>query len=679
MEQKKSKEIKTENNNKSKVQNKKKEEEPKKLTKINTSTRNGPQNNKNECLHTIDNEHRRITTDYLGDKVKASGKGDKTKNTTPKKVQTIAKKKMMNKKIDNDDEDNVLARSMSFKISYKNEKQISKKEEKPKENKKNYTKITKKPLAKKKDKPSNNNTNQDAEAIFNYKGIDTTIQIHTDDKMKDIIDKFVQKAGIQRDDIIFMYNGVQINENLSFTQQVNDDDNNRKKLNIIVAEIVDNKDEPKQSEVISNYLICPECYDNIILNIKNYKINYKCKNNHTKNQMMLNEYEKLQKIDLTKIKCEQCEKSTKRDTFNNTFYYCFDCKKSICPLCKNSHDPNHKLFNYDDKNYYCEKHNEQFIEYCQKCEKNLCFLCKNEHTDHENIKNLQDMIIPKEEILIQLKITEHLISEIKQTVENIKFKLNCFVENIDTFYKINRNFVDNYDVKHRNYEILQNLKEILNNNKFLIKELESINREQLFPNKISNILNIYDKITIKSEQIIYPNGDKYIGELKDNQKNGKGILYYNEKDKERRFYYEGEWKNDKREGKGIIYWRNNDVYNGEWVDDNMEGKGIFYYDEGDIYDGCWKNNKKEGKGNCSFMNGNKYEGEWVNNVVEGKGIYYFSNGNKYIGEFKNGKVEGKGVMFYQNGEIEVGLYSKGKITGKYALLDSKGKISTQKQ
>ena len=131
MEQKKSKEIKTENNNKSKVQNKKKEEEPKKLTKINTSTRNGPQNNKNECLHTIDNEHRRITTDYLGDKVKASGKGDKTKNTTPKKVQTIAKKKMMNKKIDNDDEDNVLARSMSFKISYKNEK--SKKEEKPKE------------------------------------------------------------------------------------------------------------------------------------------------------------------------------------------------------------------------------------------------------------------------------------------------------------------------------------------------------------------------------------------------------------------------------------------------------------------------------------------------------------------------------------------------------------------
>ena len=628
-------------------------------------------------MHTIENQHRKVSTDCLNNK-----KGEAKKNSTPKKVQGIGKKKMLNKKIDNDDEDNVLARSMSFRIPYKNEK--SKKEEKPKEKpkelKKNYTKVTKKPLNKKKDKPSNlNDKNQESEAIFNYNGIDTTIQIHTEDKMKDIIDKYIQKAGIQRDNVIFMYNGVQINEDFSFTQQANDDDNNRKKVNIMVVDI-DNKDEePKQSEAISNYLICPECYENIVLKIKNYKINYKCKNNHTINQMMLHDYEKLQKIDLTKIKCEQCEKCTKRDTFNNIFFYCYNCKKSICPLCKNSHDPQHKLFNYDDKNFYCETHNEQFIEYCQKCEKNLCFLCKNEHTNHEKIINLQEMIIPKEEILIQFKITEHLINEIKQFVENIKNKLNNFVENIDTFYKINKNFIDNYDVKHRNYEILQNLKEILNNNKFLIKELESINREQLFPNKISNIFNIYDKISAKNEQIIYPNGDKYIGEIKDNQKNGKGILYYNSKDEEKRFYYEGEWKNDKREGKGVIYWRNNDVYNGEWQDDFMEGKGIFYDDKGDIYDGCWKKNKREGKGNCSFMNGNKYEGDWVNNVIEGKGTLYFSNGNKYIGEFKNGKVEGKGVMFYENGEIEVGVYSKGKITGKYALLDSKGKISTLKQ
>ena len=468
--QKKSKEIKTENNNKSKIQNKKKEE-PKKGIKIISSNKNGPQKNNNERFNTIQNEHRKICTASLGD-IKESGKGEAKKNITPKKDQIIEKKKLLTNKIDNDDDDKILARSMSFRISSKNEKQISKKEEKPKEVK---AKITKKPLNKKKDKPLSNK-NQELEAIFNYKGEDTTIQIHADDKMKEIINKYVNKSEIKRDNIIFMYNGVQINEDFSITHQVNNEDNNRKKLNILVADI-DNSNEPKQSEVISNYFICPECYENIVLNIKDYKINYKCKNNHTKNQMMLNEYEKLQKIDLTKIKCEQCEKCTKRDTFNNEFFYCFVCKKNICPLCKNSHDPKHKLFNYDYKNYNCEKHNEQFIEYCQECEKNLCFLCKNEHNTHKNIINLQNMIIPKEELLSKFKITENIINEIKKTVEYIKNKLNNFIENIDIFYKINKNFVDNYDVKNRNYEILQNLKEIDNNNNFLLKVLQSIRRE----------------------------------------------------------------------------------------------------------------------------------------------------------------------------------------------------------
>ena len=423
--QKKPKEVKTENNNKSKIQDKKKEE-PKKCIKINTSNKN---NINNDRLHTTENEHRKKSIDFTGNKVKESGKDDD-------KVRAEGKKKISNKKIDNDDE-KILSHSMSFKISFNKKKQNSKKEEKPKENK--NTKINKKPLIKKKDKAVNN-INQESEAIFNYNGVETTIQIHSNDKMKDIINKYVQKTGNKRDNFIFMYNGVQIDENLSFTEQVNDDDNNRKKINIIVADIdFDNKEEPKQSEVISNYFICPECYENIVLNIKNYKIDYKCKNKHIKNQMMLNEYEKLQKIDLTKIKCGQCEKCTKRDTFNNTFFYCYDCKKSICPLCKNSHDPKHKLFNYDDKNYYCEKHNEQFIEYCQKCEKNLCFLCKNEHATHENIINLQDMMIPKEELLIHSKIAEYLIFEIRETVKIITNKLNYFSENLDMLYKINKN------------------------------------------------------------------------------------------------------------------------------------------------------------------------------------------------------------------------------------------------
>ena len=456
--QKKPKETKAENN-KPKIQNKKKEEPKKSLKKLTTSNKNELQKGNKQCLNTIQNEHRKINTEYLGDKIKENIKGKEKKNSTYKKE----KKKMLNNKIDNNDDDTFINRSMSFCIHYNKEKQISKKEEKPKEIK-NATKITKKPLDKKKDKIVNKKS-EEVEVVFNYNGHDTTIQIFSDEKMKDIINKFSEKTGTKTDSVFFIYNGSQINinEDLSFSQQANEIDINRKKINILVSDI-NNNDEPKTYEIISKNFICPECYENIILDIKDYKINYKCKNNHSKQQIMFDEYENLQKMDLTKIKCGQCEKCTKGDTFNNEFFYCFDCKKNICPLCKNSHDQKHGLFNYDDKNYNCEKHNEQFIEYCQECEKNLCFLCKNEHINHKNIINLQNMIIPKEELLNKFKITEDIIGEIKKTVDEIKKKLDNFINIIGTLYKINKNFVDNYEVKNRNYEILQNLKEISNNN-----------------------------------------------------------------------------------------------------------------------------------------------------------------------------------------------------------------------
>ena len=41
------------------------------------------------------------------------------------------------------------------------------------------------------------------------------------------------------------------------------------------------------------------------------------------------------------------------------------------------------------------------------------------------------------------------------------------------------------------------------------------------------------------------NGNKYMGEWKNNMKNGQGVMTYANGEK-----YEGEWKDDKREGDG---------------------------------------------------------------------------------------------------------------------------------
>ena len=55
-----------------------------------------------------------------------------------------------------------------------------------------------------------------AEAIFNYRGIITIIQCSLNDKMKDIINMFLDKIKEKRDNFFYLYNGTEINKELSF-------------------------------------------------------------------------------------------------------------------------------------------------------------------------------------------------------------------------------------------------------------------------------------------------------------------------------------------------------------------------------------------------------------------------------------------------------------------------------
>ena len=64
----------------------------------------------------------------------------------------------------------------------------------------------------------------------------------------------------------------------------------------------------------------------------------------------------------------------------------------------------------------------------------------------------------------------------------------------------------------------------------------------------------------------------------------------------------------------------NGRYVGQVVNGLREGKGILYWNNGYKYDGDWNNDKAEGKGICYYNDGNRYEGNLINNKAEGKGI-----------------------------------------------------------
>ena len=145
-----------------------------------------------------------------------------------------------------------------------------------------------------------------AEVIFNLEGNLTIIQCDINDKMKDIINKFLIKINKQEDNLYYLYNGNTIKYDLSFKEQANESDKIRKKMNILVINNNVNNNFIKQK--ISKEIICPECKENILIYIKNFRINLKgCKNNHIQNNILLYLFNETQKIDSSNIIRDICK------------------------------------------------------------------------------------------------------------------------------------------------------------------------------------------------------------------------------------------------------------------------------------------------------------------------------------------------------------------------------------
>ena len=114
---------------------------------------------------------------------------------------------------------------------------------------------------------------------------------------------------------------------------------------------------------------------------------------------------------------------------------------------------------------------------------------------------------------------------------------------------------------------------------------------------------------------VYDDGSRYVGQLRYNQWNGRGVLTWPDGDK-----YEGEFKDNKKIGRGVYTWSNGDAYDGEWKDNKMNGHGeIMWSTRGGKYVGGWRDGKKSGHGVYTKANGDSCEGEWRDHKLAGKG------------------------------------------------------------
>ena len=88
-----------------------------------------------------------------------------------------------------------------------------------------------------------------AEVIFNYEGINTKIQCDENEKIEEIIKKILIKINnSQNNNLVYLYNGQKINNELTLKEQANELDKNRKKMYILA--IIFEEEENNIKEVL---------------------------------------------------------------------------------------------------------------------------------------------------------------------------------------------------------------------------------------------------------------------------------------------------------------------------------------------------------------------------------------------------------------------------------------------
>tara|TARA_B100000686_G_C16570793_1_gene852821 strand:- start:15 stop:683 length:669 start_codon:yes stop_codon:yes gene_type:complete len=114
---------------------------------------------------------------------------------------------------------------------------------------------------------------------------------------------------------------------------------------------------------------------------------------------------------------------------------------------------------------------------------------------------------------------------------------------------------------------------------------------------------------------------------------------------------------------GTYTWADGNKYIGEWKNDKWHGQGTYTWADGDKYVGEWRDGKRHGQGTYTIANGNKYVGEWRDDTLHGQGTYTWASGNKYVGEWKNNKRHGQGTYTWASGRVKEGIWENDEYQG----------------
>lgn len=168
-------------------------------------------------------------------------------------------------------------------------------------------------------------------------------------------------------------------------------------------------------------------------------------------------------------------------------------------------------------------------------------------------------------------------------------------------------------------------------------------------------------------KITYGNGDSFDGTIgADKLKQGDGKYIWRQKNDDGEVKdlasYEGMYVDGVKQGLGKMVFPNGDTYHGEWKQDKIHSDGSYMYANGDIFSGKFENGIRVGKGTYEYAaDKSLLVGNWADNIIT-DGKWMFKDGGSYVGRFENGKPIGNCMVKFPSGLQQDGEYVKASTT-----------------
>ncbi|KPI84569.1 hypothetical protein ABL78_6385 [Leptomonas seymouri] len=154
-------------------------------------------------------------------------------------------------------------------------------------------------------------------------------------------------------------------------------------------------------------------------------------------------------------------------------------------------------------------------------------------------------------------------------------------------------------------------------------------------------------------QSLFPSGDCYTGEYKENQREGRGVYWWSKANA----LYSGEWFRNMRHGHGRMVYPDGSRYIGRWVSGKRSGIGRYVYRDGSSYDGMWLKDEKHGSGVYQLLDGSCFTGTFQHNHFV-SGEWRLASGTvRYIGNFEKDVPVGAGAFVHRCG-LKIGSFQQ---------------------